>query len=147
MSKAHLHGDGGRVDVEPNRTVREYVERQIEGDDPRPSTDRSLELTLDADDCERLQIALRRLAGDARSQPMMLAATALEVSLQDLSDFLAGTDQTTTVEFDAGDCAVFALALLRDGRDGHEASRRQGYELVERLAETVPPLNDVPGLT
>lgn len=143
MSGARHRGDGGRVEVEPHRTVRAYVRAHVDADDPRPSTDRTVELTLGADDCERLQLALRRFAGDARSRPTMLAATALEVSLQDLVEFLAGTGRSTTVEFDAGDCAVFALALLEDGRDGHRASRRQGLDLLATLAETVPELADV----
>ena len=93
--------------------LERYLSEGVDGAVPRPKRGRSVTVTLDVDDCERIGAALRQVALEAAAPgDVVLAATALEIIMDDVRSFLDGRRRPTPVEVDLADCALMAFALL-----------------------------------
>ena len=119
--------------------LERYLTGEADDASPRPKRERSVGLTLDADDCERIGSALRQVSLEAAVPwDVMRAATALEVELEEACAFLANRPRPTRIGFDLADCALMAFALLYvAGRFEGPCTgpfRRTGMRLFDRLS-------------
>lgn len=122
VSRGGLVGDAS-MDERHRAALREYLVGSLGTACPRPRAGTDVRVTLEADDVERARDALRTFARRPRvCDPLAVAATSLDVALQDLLQFVCDSAGSVTVSLDRWDCALvqFAVAetLGRDADDG-----------------------------
>lgn len=124
-------------DLDPN--VEETLDRTR-----RPaSADEPMSLNVDADDIERIRTALRSFATDDNlPERVELAATTLDVSLQEPQAYLRRRDSALDIKFHPTDVSLIAVALatasdasLDDVLDPELLSEE---DLFDRLLSTLP---------
>lgn len=122
VSRGELVGEAS-MDDRNRATLREYLVGSLGTACPRPQAGTEVRVTLETDDVERARRALRTFARRPRVyDPLAVAATSLDVALQDLRQFVCDSAGSVTVSIDRWDCALvqFAVAetLGRDADDG-----------------------------
>lgn len=127
----HLHRDLP-VGLDEDE-LREYLRRTLAGAGPRPREGASATVTVTEAAVERTRTDLRRLAGTpGLSDAITIAATSLEVSLQDLLQHTRRRDRPVTVDLDVFDVALVTYARLETTADASSALHSGRGELRTR---------------
>jgi len=100
-------------------SLRAYLLDGLGRSRPRPRDGREVRVTLEPGDVERARDVLRAFARRPGTyDPLALAATSLDVSLQDLARFVGEYAEPVTVSVDRWDCALVQFAAAETaGRD------------------------------
>jgi hypothetical protein len=105
--------EGQAVDENGRSRLREYLEETVDQGVPRPRTGESLPVTLRADDVARARRVLRSLAdGPEERARLAVAATSLEVALEDLGEYVTARDGPVRVALDVWDWTLVTFASL-----------------------------------
>lgn len=136
VSRGGLVADAS-VDERQRATLREYLVGSLGTAHPRPQAGTTVRVTLETADVERARRALRTLARrPGVYDPLALAATSLDVALQDLLQFVRDSAGSVTVSLDRWDCALVRFAaetVRRDPTDGDVALEPAGRCAPDRL--------------
>lgn len=113
---------GANADEHRRTALREYLVGSLGTAGPRPRDGTEVRVTLEPGDVERARRALRTFARrPGVYDPLALAATSLDVALQDLLRFVRDSGDPVTVSLDRWDCALVQFAagtVSRDPADG-----------------------------
>lgn len=142
-------------------TLATYLRKHVPADGVRPETGRAVTVTLAAEDVAHCRRALSRFSErrlttgrSPEHETLALAATSLQVALQEPIVDARHRHRPPTLTLDAADLCLLALALVRtaSGHDGLLAveggpRRALARDLLTAIAEEAPPGEALPAGT